>query len=514
MRARIEAEVSMRAKFAMGSGLRRAATCTARCERGTGTTVLGRIAIVAVVGLLAAPALPGSGVASRTGPGAATGVSGTLTLPDIREHALGNGLRVFIVATHEVPLVSVRLLIPAGSALDGPGAEGVANLTGRLLMKGAGGLTAEQIAEMIEAVGGVMSVSTNRDFTVVQGEFLAKDLPRAVEILGKVALHPGFPGEELAREKALVAAEIAEVKEDPMELANREFARVLLGGHPYAHPVAGSAAAVDGLTREQVGGFHRQHYVPAGALFAVVGDVDPETALSLAEKELGGWQGAAAGQAVPELEPRPFPGRRVFVIHKPDATQSQIRIGNVAVRRDSPEYFALALSNTLLGGGFTSRLVEEVRVNRGLTYGVRSDLTRLKHGGYFDVATFTENKTLRETIDVVMEQLERIRTEQIADQELTNWKRYLTGLFPLGLEKNDDLAEWITDLTFYGIPLTFLAEYRARIEAVTAEECQTVAREHYWTDNDLILLVTNYEETKEQLAGLGEVQVVQMDEIE
>jgi zinc protease len=461
----------------------------------------------AMLALLMAPTVPGS-VAALGSDG------GTISLPDIREHSLGNGLKVSIVSTHEVPLVSMRLLVPVGSALDGPGAEGIANLTGRLLMKGAGGLTAEQIASMIEDVGGVMSVSTNRDFTVVQAEFLAKDLARAMEILGKIALHPSFPEEELGREKALVSAEIAAVKEDPMELANREFARILLGEHPYAHPVEGSSARLESLTRDQISSFHRQHYVPAGALLAIVGDTEAENALALAEKELGGWQGSAVGQAIPELVPRRFPGRKLYVIDKPDATQSQIRIGNIAVRRNNPEYYAMAVLNTLLGGGFTSRLVEEVRVNRGLTYGIRSNLTHMKHGGSFNVATFTENKTLRETIDVVMEQLERIRTEKIPDQELTNRKRYMTGLFPFGLEKNDDLAKWITDLSFYDIPLTFLADYRTKIDAVTPDDCQKVAREHYWTDDDFILLVTHYEETKGQLEGLGEVKVVPMEAIE
>jgi len=487
---------------------------------------LRSIALAVVAGVVAIPVIPESveaqsatvaerGAGTQASPGTgADGSPGNITLPDIQEHALDNGLRVFAVSTREVPLVWIRLLVPAGSAFDDPGAEGVASLTGRLLMKGAGGLTAEQIAEMIEDVGGVMTVSTNRDFTIVEGEFLAKDLARAMEILGHVALRPSFPEEEVAREKSLVAAEMAAVKEDPMELANREFARVLLGEHPYAHPVEGSRLSLEALTRGRLGEFHHRHYVPDEALLAIVGAADVENAIALAAKEFGGWQGSAAGQAIPALTPRRLPGRKLFVIHKPDASQSQIRIGNIAVRRDSPEYYALTVSNTLLGGGFTSRLVEEVRVNRGLTYGVRSDLTRMKHGGYFSVATFTENKTLRETINVVLEQLELIGTERIPEQELNSRKRYLSGLYPFQLEKNGDLAGWITELAFYGIPLRFLADYRARIAAVTPDECLAVAREHYWVGDNLILLVTNYTATKGQLEGLGEIQVVPLEEIE
>lgn len=464
-----------------------------------------------------------------TGPAVITLIAGCVlsatagparALPPVREQALDNGLRVFIVESHEVPLVSFRLLVPVGSARDGVGAEGIANLAGRLLLKGAGGRSAEQIAESIEELGGRLAVETERDFTTVQGQFMAKDIERALEILGRVVLQPTFAPEEIAREQELLAAEIAGEKEDPRGLAGREFMRVLLGEHPYAHPVAGSEASVRALTGERIAAFHRRYYVPAGALLAVAGDVEPDAALALVGRMFGGWRGpdpatqAQAAPAVPALAARALPARRVYVIDKPDATQSQIRIGNIAAGRDTPEYFPLIVTNALLGEGFTSRLMEEIRVNRGLSYGARSYLNFLKHGGTFGVGTFTDNRTLRETIDVALAQLERIRTEAISDQELANWKTNVAGLFPFEIETGDDLARWITTLTFYGVPLSFLSDYTASVRAVAPAECQAAAQRHFWAEGNLILLITNYQETKEQLAGLGEIQVVPLDQIQ
>ncbi len=453
-------------------------------------------------------------IALAAGVVAAAGSVAAGGLPPLREQTLGNGLRVVIAETREVPLVSFRLLVPAGSALDGDGREGVANLTGRLLLKGADGRTAEQIAEAIEEVGGALSAETGRDVTCLRGQFLAKDFDRALGILAQVVLHPTFTPEEVEREKTLIAAEIAGEKEDPRGLTAREFERVLLSGHPYAHPVTGSTRSVGGLTRDTVAEFHRRRYVPAGAILAIVGDVDAADALARVEQRFAGWRGKDAQQDVPALAVRAFPGRKVYVIDKPDATQSQIRIGNIAVPRNTPDYFPLIVTNTLLGGGFTSRLMEEIRVNRGLSYGARSDLDFLKRGGFFSVATFTDNRTLRETIDVALAQLERIRSEPITQPELASWQQHLSGLFPFDLERGEDLARWITDLTYHEIPLAFLTDYPAAVRAVTPEACQEAARQHFWANDNVMLLLTNYEETKEQLAGLGEIQVVRLSEIE
>ncbi len=444
---------------------------------------------------------------------AGAALAGSVKLPPYREQALPNGLKVFVMEIREVPLVTVSLVVPAGSAMDDPGAEGIANLTGRLLLKGAGGMTAEQIAESIEEVGGSIRCRTGRDYTGVYANFMAKDLERAVDMLAKAALAPGFPEEELVREKALLAAEIAGTKDNPMAFASREFIRALAGSHPYAHPVEGSEESVGALTREKVLAFYRASYVPRGAVLAVVGDVDAKKALELVKARFGGWKGEAAAKSIPALEPKPYPGRRVLVVDKADATQSQIRFGNVTVQRGTSEEFPLVVSNTVLGGGFTSRLMDEIRVNRGLSYGARSTNSNFKHGGIFGVYTYTKNASLRECVDVALEQVERMRTEKLTNAELSSAKKYITGLFPFDVETNGDLANWLVDLTFYGIPLSYVEEYGSKIDAVSADDCLAAARKRYWRDDNLMFLMTKYDETKPQLEGLGKIEVVNIADV-
>lgn len=438
-----------------------------------------------------------------------------ISLPPYKERTLDNGLRIFIMETREVPLVSLYLLIPAGSVQDVAGKEGVANLTGRLLTKGAGGYGADDIAEAIENVGGRLDAFTSLEFTMVTGSFMSEDLVLALEYMGMVVLRPDFPVEELERERDIVTAGIRRVKEHPGSLASREFFRAMMGDHPYGHPISGSEKSVASLAREDVAGFHAKYYTPKGSILAVVGDVEWKKTFDLVKKEFGSWKKSAdEPQYAMPLEMKRFPGRKLLVIDKPDLTQSQIRIGNIAAPMNTPHYFPLQVANTLLGGGFTSRLVDEIRVNRGLTYGVHSYLYQLLRGGSFGINTFTKNETLRETIDVALGELDRVRTELVGDDELDKTKQYLSGLFPFELETNDSLAWWLTRLSFFNLEDSFIEDYRENIEGVGADDIKKAAEDYFHVDDCFMLILTNYGETKEQLEGLGEITVVGIDEIE
>ncbi|UCF05259.1 MAG: insulinase family protein [bacterium] len=459
------------------------------------------IVTVAVLVLLAPLALP-------AGPK-------DVKLPPYTEHTLKNGLKVFVMETKEVPLVTVRLLVPAGSAHDPSGSEGIANLTGRLLMKGAGGWSAEEISETVDGIGGRLSADPGRDFTLVAGDFMSRDLETALDLLATVVMDPEFLAEEIERERGIVLAEIQSTKERPSSIATREALRELFGEHPYAHPVSGSQASVSGIARGDIVDFHRRRFVPPGSILAVVGDVEATKALKAIRERFGSWRGeAAAGTGVDELAMEHLEGRRVLVIDKPDATQSQIRFGNIAVGRNTPDYFPLLVANNILGGGFTSRLVDEIRVNRGLTYGVGSFMVYLRHGGLFGVYTFTKNATLRETIDVALAEVERIRSEEVGSEELEKSKRYLSGLFPFELETNDDLARWLTELAFYGLDKSVVEKYRTKTGEVNTGDVRRVAQKYFHADGCVIVLLTNYNEVKDQLEGLGSIEVVSIDDLE
>ncbi|MBN1164753.1 MAG: insulinase family protein [Candidatus Krumholzibacteriota bacterium] len=435
-------------------------------------------------------------------------------LPPYQEYTLENGLKIFIVETREVPLVTMRLLIPAGSAQDISGREGIANLTANTLMKGAAGLGAEEISEAIEGVGGSLQVGSGRDATYVNGSFMARDFSRGLDFLAKVVIKPDFPEEEFTREKGIVKAELLSVKEEPSALASREFVRRLLGEHPYRNPVDGYPGSVESITRDDLVRFHRDFYRPRGSVLAIVGDIKAGKVLPQVKKKLGSWKDGGTDVSSPgRVTAVQFPGRKLVVIDKPDATQSQIRIGNIGVSRKTPDHFPLLVANNILGGGFTSRLMNEIRVNRGLSYTARSRMQRYLQGGYFSVLTFTKNETLRETIDVALAELDRIRTEKVGTEELEGAKMYLSGLFPFDLETNDDLAEWFTDLSFYGLDKDVVEKYRSEIDKITSEDVQRVANKYFHAGDNFILVLTNYQETAGQLEGLGPVEVITVDEV-
>mgnify|MGYP000405312464 CR=1 FL=1 len=462
-----------------------------------------RILPVLVAAVLAAASIP-----------AAAGMK-DVKLPAYEEYALKNGLKVFIVPTGEVPLVTMRLLVPAGSCADPAGIEGLAGMTARLLLKGAGGMGAEKISAAIEGVGGMLEARAGRDYAIVYGDFLSRDFELGLGYLARAVMSPDFPGSEFERERSTVLAEAMSVKENPYALANREFLRLLLGPHPYGNPVDGYPASVGGMKRGDVAAFHRARYVPQGSVLAVVGDIDSAKAKDLIEKKLGGWKGSApAGSGVPALETGPVKARRVVVIDKPDLTQSQIRIGNIAAGRNTPDYFELTVANSVLGGGFTSRLMDEIRVNRGLSYGARSVLGQYRYGGYFGIYTYTKNATLRETIDVALEQVRLLRDETVGDEELTGCKRYISGLFPFDIETNGDIAQWMTDLEFYGLGGDFVEKYRSRIGEISPDGVERAAGKYFGYDGNLIMVMTNYKETKGQLEGLGDMEVIPVSDIE
>jgi zinc protease len=443
-----------------------------------------------------------------------------IKLPPYKEHKLDNGLRVFIVRTDEVPLVTMRLLLPAGSSLEKEGKDGVANLTADLLIKGAAGRGAEEISETIEGVGGELEAYAGRDVTVIAGSFLSRDFDLGLKFLADLTIRPDFPEEEFGREKEILLAQLVSVKENPYAVANREFVKQLLGDHPYADPVNGYRSTVEKLTRDDIVRFHDEHYRPGGSVLAVVGDVKEKETLKKIEKAMGKWKaGDGAPATYDKLEPSVQSGRRVVVINKPDVTQSQIRIGNIAVGLiavglKTPDYFELAVANSVLGGGFTSRLMDEIRVNRGLSYGARSSLAKYHHGGYFGVYTYTKNGTLRETIDVALEQVDLMRDEMVGDEELEGVRRYISGLFPFDLETNDDLAGWLTVIAYYDLGTDLVEKYRSRIGEVNSSDVQRVARKHFHSDDNLILVLTNYEETKDQLEGLGTIELIEIDDLE
>lgn len=432
--------------------------------------------------------------------------AGTLTLPAVRKATLKNGLTVFVMPTHRLPLVDLRLVARAGSVNDPPGKEGLASLTADMITEGAGGLTAKQIAEEVAFVGGTLDASASSEQFVVAAEALEKDFDTILGLFHDVIVSPSFPREELVRKRDEKLGDLASLRNDPAAIANNELGPFLLSDSPLAHPPAGWESSVAALTREDVAAFHARFIAPGNAMLAVVGDVDPDRVLKALERAFADWEPAPPTDA-PYAAPPPLKGSQVLIVSKPEVTQTQIRLAALGVPRNSPDYFPIVVANNVLGGGFTSRLMNEIRVVQGLTYSISSRFGMFRDAGTYTISTFTKNESMRKAIDGCLAVVRNLVELGPTDAEVDKAKRYLTGQFPLGLQAPDALAAQILNIAFYGLDPDYLDTYAARVNAVTPADVRRVLRSVFKLDEVRILVVSNPKVARPALEGLGPIAV-------
>lgn len=433
-----------------------------------------------------------------------------LQLPPVTRATFDNGLRVVVAEYHELPLVEFQLIIGAGAAQDPAGKEGLAALTGNALRRGAGQLTAEQLARAIESLGGRIAVTPGVDGTTVSAEFLSDDFAAGLDLLRHVVLDPTFARDEIRRARDEQQANIVATREETSAVAEKCFAGFLYGMHPYGRPIDGRAKTVAELGRGDVTGFYDRWYRPNGAILAVVGNLAAMDAVVRLREAFGAWRGRPDAVASAPPAPEPVTARRILLVDKPDATQTQIRFGNISIRRNDPDYVPGTVANTILGGGFTSKLIEELRIKRSLTYSAWSTFAARQHTGDFRVGTFTKSPTTAETLDLALAVEGEFRTAVPDAKALEKAKNYLTGQFPLRLETPEALAARLAEIEFYGLPEDELRTYRTRVQAVTAAEAQRVASAHMPSPEQLaVVVVGKAADVRQPLeAKFGPVRVV------
>jgi zinc protease len=439
-----------------------------------------------------------------------------LRLPPVKQVALENGLRVLVAEHHELPLVELYLIIGAGSAQDPAGKEGVAALTAGSLHRGAAGRSAEEIALAIESLGGRIDVGAGTDGTIASAEFLSKDLDAGIALLREILLEPDFARDEIRRARDEQLAGIVADLENTSRVADKCFSSFLYGDHAYGRPSEGRSATVAKLGRGDVRDYWERWYRPNNTILVLVGDVNTEAAIGLLRRAFGGW--APRPDAVPVRipAPRPIAERRILLVDKADATQAQIRFGNIAIPRNHPDYVAAQVGNTILGGGFTSRLIEELRVKRSLTYSAWSQFAARLVGGDFRVGTFTKSPTTAETLALALDVEGAFRKGPPPAAALAKAKTYLVGQYPLKVESPDALAARLAEITFNELPRDELQTYRSRVAAVTAKEVAAAASRHMPApDRVAVVVVGRVAEVREQLqARFGPIRTIDARECE
>ncbi len=432
-----------------------------------------------------------------------------LHLPPVTRATLDNGLKVLIAEYHELPLVEFYLMVGAGAAQDPEDRAGLAALTAATLTHGAGEYNAQELARAIEGLGGKLAAAAGTDGTIASAEFLAPDFSAGLELLRQVLLEPRFTRDEVRRAREEQAAALVAQLENLNGIADQCFSAFLYRHHPYGRPVEGRRTTVPDLGRSDVRDFYDRWYRPNNTLLVLVGDVQAEQALAQLRGAFGGWK--ARPDAVPTraAAPTSVAGRRVLLVDKPDATQTQLRMGNLGLKRGDPEYIPAVVANTPLGGGFTSRLVDELRVKRSLTYGAWSQFVARLGGGDFRIGTFTKSPTTVETLKLALSVASEYRRRPPAGKELDTAKTFLRGQFALLVESPDALAAKLAEGEFFGLTADELTTYRTRVANVTAPQAaDVIARRIPDAENMVIVVVGKGSEIRQPLEeAFGALQV-------
>jgi len=439
--------------------------------------------------------------------------SDTWSLPPLHTSTTSQGMRVLVLPRGPLPLVSVRLVIEAGSAHDPSGKEGLADFTARLLRRGAGGRSAQEIDDAVEFVGASLSVGASEELLILHLTTPERHLSAMLEVLATLVSQPDFPDAEVVSARTRTLAQLANELDEPGAIADRALTRAWWGTHPYGHDTSGSARQVAGFTREDVVGFHREKVGPRVSLISVVGAVEPKAAVRAIEKAFKGFTGGPdQAPRTPALAKRPV--GHVVLVDKPDQTQAQVRMVGPGFKFGAAPHFPAVVMNIALGGGFTSRLINEIRVNRGLTYGISSGFAPMRADGSFLVSTFTKTETTQEIIQVTLDELKKLREEGMTREELRHAQTYLAGLYPLRNETNDALASSLAELAMNGQGPDWIEHYRERVRAVTLVQANEVAQTFLYPEPPVLVVVGRARELKKPLATFGKVKVIPASEVE
>lgn len=400
---------------------------------------------------------------------------GAAPLP-ARRFVLPDGAVLLVSERPAIPLVVIRVYLPAGSAFDPPGVPGLANLTAEMLTRGTAQRTGPALDETIEFVGGSLDAQAGRDGATVLLSVLKKDLGLGLDLLFEVLTQPAFPETELGRKVKEIQAAIRHSEQNPERVAARALGELLYPGHPYAHPVAGTVEAVGKLTRDQVVQFYREHYRPDGAILVAAGDVKADEIQKEIERRLPAWNAARGAAPRPPQAPASPPVQSRTI--KRELTQATVLLGRPAVGHGHPDFYPLVVASYILGGGSTSRLYARVREERGLAYDVSSHLAAGRYGASFVVSLQTRTDGVAEATRLVQEEMARMGSEPVSAKDLALAKDYLIGSFPLRLDTTAKVAGLLQTVEELGLGLDYPVRYTQGIQKVTASDIQRVARRY------------------------------------
>lgn len=472
-------------------------------------------AAVFIAALLVTAAFAGVALGQESPPAPAAPRS--VSVPKPVEKTLKNGLRVIVVENANMPLVTSGLLIKSGGEVDPADMSGIADMTADLLTKGTSKRTAPEIAEAVEALGGELNSGASWDSSIVTVNVMSSKIGQAMEILADVVRNPTFKDEEIERLRAQNLDSLTVNMRQPGAVAGYVASRVVFGDEAYGHPLAGTPEAMQRIKRENIVALHGMYYRPDNAILVFAGDIKAADAFKLAERLFGDWAKPAAAlpamqmKAMNDMSAKP----RVVVVDMPEAGQAAVVLARRGLSRSDPEYFRAIVANSVLGGGYSARLNQEIRIKRGLSYGANSSISARRNVGPFTASTQTKNESGAEVASLLMSELTRLGSEPIADTELTPRKAVLTGNFGRNLETTGGLVTQIANLALYGLSLDEINNYIRNVQAVTGSDVQKFASTRIDAKGANIIIVGNsklfLEDLRKQFPNVEVIPLTDLD---
>ena len=418
---------------------------------------------------------------------------------------LSNGLEVVLVESHTIPKFTGQLFFRSGNAVTAATAPGIADMTATVVRTGTTARASRQIEEDLRRMGADLSSGAGADTSVVSFAGLVDFSNDLLRLVAELTQQASFPADEFERERRQLVEGLRIERATPGFLASERMRKVLFGAHPYG-TISPTEAQVESYRLDQLKDFYRQYYRPGNALLVMVGDFSPRAMLAQIESVFGSWVAGkvdeAPNPALPELH-----GRRVHLVHLPGSVQTQIVVGNRAITRKHPDWLRLTLANSIYGGAFNSRLVMNIREQKGYTYSPRSGVHPLRQHGYFTISAAVRNDVVAATLTEIFYEVDRMRSTPVGEEELADARNYLSGLFSLGLATQDGLAGQLATSTLERLPEDYLETYRERILALTAADVLEAAQKYFDSANAQIVVVGDRAQLEAQAALFGPVEV-------
>lgn len=436
------------------------------------------------------------------------GPPGAFTFPRIERARLSSGLQVRAIAHHSVPVAAMVLLVPGGSSTDPPDRAGLASLVADLLDEGSRGRSALEVSDRIARLGGDLDVEVGPDAVVVSLTVLDRFLPAGLALVHEICTAPNLATSEFERVRQLRLERLRQLKDHPSALADRAFAQVLYQSHPYAQPGHGTAASLGATTVEEVRAFHARMFQPVGATLVVAANRPVADMLAEAEAAFAGWRADPSVEPLPrdrgrEAAPR-SPAVRLGVVPRPGAAQSELRLGHVAASRATPDYHALVLLNTVLGGQFVSRLNMNLREDKGYTYGVRTGFDLRRGEGPFVLQTSVGTDVTVPALREALREIQEIRgARPVTADELALARSSVALGYPRGFETVQQVARSAAQLALHELPDSYFEEFVPRLEAVTRDEVAEVAQRYLDPARMATVVVGDIEKVGTSLGELG-----------